>query len=105
MDSLTAYQICPPKIFIPNGFTPNGDLKNDFFAPSASDVLDLTVVIYNRWGQMIFEGSGINITWDGAYKGAKAKQGVYSYFITYSYLNETGTKVSENIKGWVTLLR
>lgn len=104
-DSITAYQICPPKIFIPNGFTPNGDLKNDYFSPIFSDVLDASLVIYNRWGQIIFEGEGLNTSWDGTYKGSKAKQGTYLYLATYSFLNETGTKVSESIKGWVTLLR
>ncbi len=64
---------------IPNVFTPNGDGVNDLFefpAISAETVL----YIYNRWGNVVFKGEGLKISWDGkTQQGLAAKEGVYFY--------------------------
>jgi gliding motility-associated-like protein len=67
---------------VPNAFTPNNDGLNDTFRPVATGDLirQFSMVIYNRWGQMIFETSDYSAGWDG--KGAPA--GVYSWLISYS---------------------
>jgi gliding motility-associated-like protein len=84
---------------VPNAFTPNGDGMNDTFRPVATGELirQFSMVIYNRWGQMIFETSDYSAGWDG--KDAPA--GVYSWLISYS--NHTG-KVFK-MRGSVTLVR
>jgi gliding motility-associated-like protein len=71
---------------VPNAFTPNGDGLNDTFRSVATGDLirQFSMVIYNRWGQMIFETSDYSAGWDG--KDAPA--GVYSWVISYS--NHTG---------------
>jgi len=84
---------------VPNAFTPNNDGLNDTFRPVATGDLirQFSMVIYNRWGQMIFETNNPAEGWDG--KDAPA--GVYSWVISYS--NHTG-KVFK-MRGGVMLVR
>jgi gliding motility-associated-like protein len=67
---------------VPNAFTPNNDGLNDTFRPVATGELirQFSMVIYNRWGQMVFETSDYSGGWDG--KNAPA--GVYGWVISYS---------------------
>jgi gliding motility-associated-like protein len=86
MDSiLVNYTDCtPPKypLWIPNSFTPNGDGLNDIFKPETlAEIEDYTMLIFNRWGQLIFESKDINKGWDGKYKGKQVESGVYTYRI------------------------
>ena len=67
---------------IPSAFTPNGDGKNDkweikgiLFYPLVS------VEIYNRWGQLMFESKGYTTPWDGIYKGTEVPTGSYVYIL------------------------
>lgn len=62
---LTIYD--EPAFFIPNAFTPNGDGKNDGFSISAIGIDPSTfeILIFNRWGNLIFESDDINFKWDG----------------------------------------
>jgi len=84
---------------VPNAFTPNNDGLNDSFRPVATGDLirQFSMVIYNRWGQMVFETSDYSAGWDG--KDAPA--GVYSWVISYS--NHTG-KVFK-MRGSVTVVK
>lgn len=91
-------------IWIPNSFTPNGDGLNDIFkAESIAEVEDFQLYIYNRWGQLVFESSNINIGWDGKYQGNEVLQGVYNCVI--SYCSDNITKSYKRITGQITLLR
>lgn len=102
-DTAYAVEVCPPRIFVPKAFTPNGDLHNDIFIAYGSNILGIEMLVYNRWGQLVFAGA--NKAWDGKSSNEDSKQGVYIYKIVYFYVNETGTIVSENLTGWVALLR
>ena len=68
--------------YIPNCFTPNGDGLNDRFS-----VLDFGncyvyhLMIFNRWGQLIFETSDLYESWDGKYKGQSVPEDVYAYLL------------------------
>jgi gliding motility-associated-like protein len=83
----------PCKVYIPNAFTPNSDGLNDTFYPAAScEFLDYSLHVYNRWGELIFEGNELNPEWDGYHKGELAPSGIYTYVFTYrlnrGYRNE-----------------
>ena len=90
---------------VPNSFTPNGDGANDYFYPRqllSEGIVDFKMVIYNRWGELIFEtnnpeGRG----WDGKFDGKDQPMGVYVYQMSVRYKNQTAEKYSGN----VTLLR
>ena len=71
-------QDCPYlQLFIPNSFTPNGDNLNETFYVHGVDGDSIkSLVIYNRWGEKIYEALG-NIPWDGK----NCQIGVYTYLI------------------------
>jgi gliding motility-associated-like protein len=69
-----------PTVEVPNVFTPNEDGDNDFFFLNATNALNIDLTIINRWGNVVFEGSGINPAWNGKTdSGAEATDGVYFY--------------------------
>lgn len=81
-------------IYVPNAFTPDGDLKNDEFAPIGESVKSFQMAIYSRWGQKIFESK--DLAWNGTVNGRMVENGVYLYRI------ETA---GETIVGRVTVIR
>lgn len=91
-----------PDMYIPTGFTPNGDGRNDTFAPFAVGIKELRYFrVFNRSGQLIFSTSRLGDAWDGRFKGATQPSQVYVWMaegITSS--NEVITK-----KGTILLIR
>jgi gliding motility-associated-like protein len=84
----TAYQMVkvdlPSKLEIPNVFTPNGDGSNDIFFLKAANLTEITALIFDRWGNKVYEVTSTtgNIAWDG--KNLQSKEcpaGVYFYTI------------------------
>ena len=70
------------RIIIPNAFTPNGDGNNDFFRPRMLGLIKAQLIIYNTWGEVIFNSEDIDTKgWDGMIKGQKAENGNYVYKI------------------------
>lgn len=69
-------------IFVPNAFSPNGDGINDVFRPSGN-VFIKSVKIFNRWGEMMYEGTPENFAWNGLYEGQLAKSDHYFFMIRY----------------------
>lgn len=102
----TAYQwveIYPGFLFwLPNAFTPNGDGLNDFFMPKLFGVHDYSFMIFDRWGEKIFETQNITEGWNGFYKDKKCELGVYVYKI--SFFDNIDEIVHDYIGG-VTLVR
>lgn len=73
---------------IPNVFTPNGDKVNDIFTIKTSGIKELTLQIFNRWGEKLYEYNGIPASWDGlAPGGAKVPDGTYFYFVKATGFN------------------
>jgi gliding motility-associated-like protein len=71
------------EIMVPNAFTPNADGNNDKFgALSNGNMKNYQMVVYNRWGQVVFTGMGIDNQWDGTINGKVADVGTYHYYIT-----------------------
>ena len=93
---------CPLGIYFPNAFTPNNDGLNDIFKPiilGRPAVYHL--IIYNRWGQKIFETSDPGQGWDGKIKNKEQESGTYIWTCTYQFETE-----EKNIgKGSFLLLR
>ncbi len=66
-------------IFFPNAFTPNGDGINDYYESVGEKIKDVELLIFNRWGEMVFSGSGKNPKWDGRGASGEVIEGVYSW--------------------------
>lgn len=70
-----------PVVWIPNAFSPNGDMLNDSFSLVTLGVEELSIKIFNSYGEMVFDCDGVNCFWDGNHKGKLAPEGVYTYTI------------------------
>lgn len=74
-----------PEVFIPNTFTPNGDYINERFEPSISWIGEYSIIIYDRWGGIVFETDDLFTYWNGKMYnyGTELPQGIYAYKIRY----------------------
>lgn len=88
-------------LFIPDYFSPNGNNSNEILFVRGSPLLDFTMRIYNRWGQVIFVSNDQQIGWDGSIKGSPAQPGVYVYRI--NGVSPGGQEVERS--GQITLVR
>lgn len=91
-----------PDIFIPSGFTPNSDGRNDVLKPLPVGIKTFNYFrIYNRWGQMIYSTASAGTGWDGTLGGKEQATGTYVYMAQgIDYLGKTIFK-----KGTVVLIR
>ena len=62
------------------------------------------MLIYNRWGEKIFEGNNSTKGWDGYYMGSRCMSGHYVYIINVKYKNQNNISNSEIYRGMVLLL-
>ena len=81
----TAYQevyVAPDfTLYIPTGFTPDGDFLNDTWGVKGVNILSFNLQIYNRWGQLVYETDDIEEGWDGKVNGNYCQTGAYCYRI------------------------
>lgn len=94
-----------PELWMPNAFTPDNNGLNDVFRPvtQRNTLEPYLLLIYNRWGQMIFSSSDPDRGWDGKYNGKPCSMGNYPYILRYREGVEGSTKTIIQ-KGSVTLL-
>ncbi len=87
----SAINSCIEEIIIPNAFSPNQDGYNDFFRPvtGSNVLLDYSIIIYNRWGQMVYKSNDYLSGWDGTEKGKYVLSGLYTYVISYKLVDQS----------------
>jgi len=91
-----------PDIYVPTGFTPNSDGKNDKFTPVPVGMKNYNYFrVFNRWGQMIFTTTRFHDGWDGKLGGRDQASGVYVWMIEGT--TNDGRVISKS--GTVTLMR
>ncbi len=73
------------RFFLPTAFSPNGDGLNDRFKPLIYDVREMNYKIFNRWGELLYEGNETDPGWDGTSKDEMVQLGNYLVHATYSY--------------------
>jgi gliding motility-associated-like protein len=90
-----------PKAYIPNAFSPNNDGVNDCFrVKDFGTVKTADIIIYNRYGNLVFQTKNPLDCWDGTYKGMPSEPGNYVYYI--KVINDCGEEIK---KGNLLLLR
>lgn len=97
-----------PIYHLPNVFTPNGDGANDLYVPFPYCFVDhIEMVIYNRWGEKVYETTNPDINWDGRnLKGEALAEGVYHYTCTVFEQRVSGIVPSmEQLTGYIQLIR
>jgi len=87
MISVIDCTIPDPHVYIPNVFSPNGDGENDVLYVRGEGITGLEFIVFNRWGEKIFESVDVNHGWDGTYKGKKCMPGVYTYMANVTFSN------------------
>ncbi|MFN8293212.1 MAG: PKD domain-containing protein [Chitinophagales bacterium] len=90
-----------PVVYVPNLFTPNSDGLNDIAMVYANNVMDLEFLIFNRWGEKVYEGHHINEGWNGFYQNKLQEPETYVYVVTVTFLNNK--KVTKT--GSITLVK
>jgi gliding motility-associated-like protein len=89
------------QIFVPNAFTPNGDQNNDILYVRSNILKSIYFVIYDRWGEKVFESYSLSDGWDGTFRGKACDPGVFDYYMKAVCLDN-----KEFIKkGNITLIR
>ena len=94
---------------LPNVFTPNGDGFNDVFEPKVTGLsllLSAKTVIFNRWGNVLWDGDDPLIHWDGKSKQTNmdCPQGTYFYVTDITYQGETGEE-KLHLQGSIAIVR
>lgn len=99
----------PRGVYVPTGFSPNGDLNNDLLVVYGKSrqlrkVLDFRV--YDRWGELVYQDKNFDANdetrgWDGQFRGKECNPGVYVWYVEVEYQDG----YIEALKGDVTLIR
>ena len=97
---------CPEElIYIPNSFTPDGDEHNNSWLPvltSGFDPYNYNMVLFNRWGEVIWETNNVLEGWDGTYNNMLVPVGVYTWRLSFKNWENDGRKV---MFGFVNVLK
>jgi gliding motility-associated-like protein len=95
-------------LYVPNAFTPNGDGLNDIFQPKGFGITQYELLIYDRWGELMFRTNDFNEGWNGARQKNKdvsypliIEDGVYTWLINCTSVFGK----SHELKGHVTLIK
>jgi gliding motility-associated-like protein len=90
-------------VWIPDVFTPDGagPKRNNTFMIAAENFKSMTMTVYNRWGEKMYETKDITKGWDGTANGAQCPDGVYIYKIDVVALDNKTYKYD----GTLTLIR
>ena len=89
-------------IVVPNSFTPNGDGINDEFLFQSNFIFDIKFIVFDRWGQELYESEGGQSGWDGRIgNGDFAPQG--KYIVVYNYIDLDEKPVTKTME--LNLLR
>ena len=89
------------EMFVPSAFTPDNDGINDILLIQGSENQSFKFLIFNRWGNMVFQSNNPNISWDGKIKNQPAPEGVYIYKLVFT--DQEGYKFDQ--EGVISLFR
>jgi gliding motility-associated-like protein len=91
-----------PEIYMPTGFTPNNDGRNDKFKPFTVGIVNINYFrVYSRWGQLLFSTNKMNDGWDGRINGIDQPTGTFVWMV--QGVARDGKVITK--KGTVTLIR
>lgn len=89
-------------LYIPNAFTPDGNGNNDYFTAKGAEINEFSMMIFDRWGELVYQTTDISKGWDGKANGGAglAQTGIYVYKIQVRDFKEK----YHNYTGHVSLL-
>ncbi|MEZ5145828.1 MAG: gliding motility-associated C-terminal domain-containing protein [Bacteroidales bacterium] len=89
---------------MPKVITPNGDNKNDYFAPDPAQwqgVQKHHMTVYNRWGEKVWESEDFPSGWDAKRNGNYVSDGTYFWVLEVYYGDDL---IKQTLKGSLTIL-
>lgn len=89
------------ELFLPTMFSPNGDGENDTYRALGTPLDNYSMLIFNRWGQVVFETTDYQGAWDGSFAGRALPPGAFVVQVTGT--SPAGERVSETVN--LTLVR
>jgi gliding motility-associated-like protein len=100
------FEDCRCNVYIPNAFSPNNDGVNDVFMPfySCTEISDFHMMVYDRWGAVVFESTDADFGWNGTFSGTPCEPGLYMYTLAYRD-NLTIDNELVKMEGEVSLLK
>ena len=88
-------------LYIPNAFTPK-EPQNNVFTASTVNITSLNIMIFNRWGELIYSSDDVNFEWDGFFRGRLVRNGVYPWRISYRSVNNE--EEPHELDGFITVI-
>jgi gliding motility-associated-like protein len=88
-------------VFVPEAFSPNGDGQNDYLYVRGDCIKTLDFMVFDRWGNKVFETTDKSIPWNGQCRGEAMNTGSYVYYLNATFYDGT----TQTKKGDVTLVR
>lgn len=105
---LECVEICP-RYELPNTFTPNGDGFNDLFIPRKNQFVEtVEFIVYNRWGQTVFETQDPKIEWNGEdLQGETLPEGTYYYKVLLTFVGAQNQSfgINNEQSGYIEIIR
>lgn len=99
-------QGCSCDVYMPNAFSPNGDGRNEVIAPVFNcDLQSFRFLIYNRWGQLVFDSRSPQFAWDGTVDDEVVGPGIYVYAVEYTAIVRGEVQDQQVLRGTLSLLR
>jgi gliding motility-associated-like protein len=100
-DTVTIFVVEEYAIFVPSAFSPNGDGANDILFVRGAGIMKLDFIVFDRYGEKVFESQVLTDGWDGTFRGKPMNSGVFAWFVRAEFYNGT----VQELKGDVTLMR
>jgi gliding motility-associated-like protein len=86
-----------PTLYFPTTFTPNKDGINEIFTPVGTLIVEYDLIIFDRWGQIIFKTNNLEYGWDGTFNGSDCLIGTYRYYCKYKDIHDKKYNKVDNL--------
>ncbi len=105
-DTFALEIVCVPLIYAPTAFSPESTIpKNRSFSINGAYLGDkFEIIIFNKWGEPVFESQDKNFEWDGTRLGEPLPNGTFAYVMKYTSITDTDPTIYEK-RGGVTLIK
>ena len=100
-DTVTVQVVEAYGIFVPSAFSPNDDAVNDMLFVYGAGIKVMEFVVFDRFGEKVFESTSVNDGWDGMFRGKPMNTGIYAWYCTVEYFDGN----LEQLHGDVSLVR
>jgi gliding motility-associated-like protein len=77
------YLFQPPELYVPDALTPNGDEINDVWGTVPVFVRDYHMMVFNRWGEKVFDSKDKKLQWKGVMGSGKPSDNVFAWMVVY----------------------